>query len=69
MTGHSIKCDFCGKVENTFDEKNMTNFRVELTVNKGWYFFKEKKHLLDFCSDHCCQKWLFDHKKLYAEHY
>ena len=69
MVGLSIECDFCGRAENTFKEKNITRFRVSLTANKGWYFLKVDKELKDFCSDECCQKWLFEHKKLVHEYH
>lgn len=58
MIGQSIKCDFCGKVDQSFTAKNANQLRIELTSNKGWYFMKIERELKDFCSEDCCQKWL-----------
>ncbi len=62
MIGQCIQCDSCGKLEYSIEEQNITKLRVTLTANKGWYFLKVDRHLKDFCSDECCQKWLFQHK-------
>ena len=63
MIGQSIKCDFCGKVDQSFAARNANELRIELTSEKGWYFMKIERQLHDFCSDDCCQKWLLRERR------
>ena len=64
MVGQSIQCDFCGKVDQSFEAKNINMLRIDLTANKGWYFMKIDRVLHDFCGEDCCQKWLLKNRRL-----